>query len=154
MNIAIGSDHAGYIYKKEIINVYKTNNIIKDFGTFSKYKSVDYPDFIHPVADFVSKNIFTFGIILCSTGNGVAMTANKHRNIRAALCWRSDISRLARCHNNANICCIPASFISLEATIDIIDIFLKSKFEFGRHTKRVYKIEFYNNNCHENKNRK
>lgn len=141
LKIAISSDHAGFIYKKILIEFLEGKGyFVKDFGCFSE-DSVDYPDFAHIVAKEVEKKNFEKGIILCGSGNGVAMAANKHKNIRAAICWTKVITRLSRTHNNANICCIPARFISVEETKDFVEIFLKTEFEKGRHERRVKKIE-------------
>jgi len=140
LNLAIASDHAGYETKAEIIAFLESNgHTIKDFGCFSS-ESVDYPDFAHPLAVAVSTKEFDYGITLCGSGNGINMTANKHQGIRSALCWNKEISELARLHNNANICSLPARFISINQAIEIIDIFLKTSFEGGRHLKRINKI--------------
>lgn len=138
--IAIGSDHAGFEYKAEITNYLKENGYeVKDFGAHS-LDSVDYPDFAHPVATCVEKKEADLGILICGSANGVAITANKHQDIRAAICWEEDISALARQHNNANIVCIPARFIELNKAIKITEIFIKTDFEGGRHQNRVNKI--------------
>ncbi len=139
-SIAIGSDHAGFEYKAALITWLKENNYtIKDFGTHS-IDSVDYPDFAHPVASAVENNEFNFGILICGSANGVAITANKHQGIRAAICWQEDLAVLARGHNNANVLCIPARYVSLALATTIVDKFLHSPFEGGRHEKRVEKI--------------
>lgn len=138
--IAIGCDHAGFEYKQQIIDVLAHNNfLVKDFGTYS-LDSVDYPDFAHPVANCVEINEAAFGILLCGSANGVAITANKHNNIRAALCWNNEVAKLTRQHNNANIICIPARFVSVDDAIDMINIFMQTTFEGGRHQNRVDKI--------------
>jgi len=138
--IAIGSDHAGFEYKEAIIDFLKSMDIqSEDFGTHSS-DSVDYPDFAHPVAKLVDSKEVELGILICGSANGVAMTANKHQDVRAAICWEPEISALARQHNNANICCIPARFISIEQAKEIIQIFLDTEFEGGRHGRRVGKI--------------
>ena len=139
-NIAIGCDHAGYTMK-EYIKQKLTNEgyEVKDHGCFSDEK-VDYPDFAHPVANAVAEGISDKGILLCGSGNGVCMTANKHKEIRAALCWNAEISKLSRLHNDANILCLPARFISNELADEIVKIFLTTDFEGGRHEKRVNKI--------------
>ena len=140
MKIVIGNDHAGVDYKNQIVEyLKKQNHEIVNFGTNTE-ESVDYPDFIHPVSDFVSKNTDNTGIIICGSGNGVAMTANKNQKIRAALCWNTEISKLSRMHNNANIISIPARFVSAEEAIDMVKIFLETEFEGGRHNIRVNKI--------------
>jgi ribose 5-phosphate isomerase B len=139
-NLYIGSDHAGYLYKIQIIKVLEdTGYEVTDLGTFSEEK-VDYPDYAHLVAESVEKNNYSKGILICGSGNGVCMTANKHKNIRAALCWTTEIAYLARMHNDANIVCIPARFINIELAVAIIKIFLTTKFEGGRHERRVKKI--------------
>ena len=138
--IAIGSDHAGFDYKVELIKWLNQKGIqVQDMGVYEN-KSVDYPDFAHPVASSVEKSESAFGILLCGTGNGVCMTANKHQHIRAAMCWDSDIAKLVRQHNNANIICLPARFIALEFAKSLIDIFIETPFEGGRHARRVDKI--------------
>ena len=138
--IAIGSDHAGYEYKEAIIKALEEKKIVcLDKGTDS-LESVDYPDFVHPVADSIEAGLASIGIIVCSSGNGVAITANKHQGIRAALCWNNELASLARLHNDANIISIPANFISLEEAISMVEIFLSTDFEGGRHARRVGKI--------------
>ena len=140
MKIAIGNDHAGVEYKNEIIKYLKLEKIkVKNFGTNSE-ESVDYPDYIHPVSNFVKKNKNSFGIIICGSGNGAAMTANKRSKIRAALCWNEELSILARQHNDANIISIPARFVTLDSALKMVKLFLKTKFDGGRHQKRVDKI--------------
>ncbi len=139
-SIAIGSDHAGYEYKEAILKALEEKNIIVlDKGTDSN-DSVDYPDFVHPVADAVEANLADLGIIICGSGNGAAMTANKHQGIRAALCWNNELASLARLHNNANVLSIPARFMSLEEAVSMVEIFLDTEFEGGRHARRVDKI--------------
>lgn len=140
MPIAIGADHAGFEYKTAIVkHLNKSGYQVSDFGTYSE-NSVDYPDFAHPAAYSVEKNETTCGILICGSANGVAITANKHQGIRAALCWQKEIAELARKHNNANMICLPARFISLQNALDIIDTFLNTSFEGGRHETRVNKI--------------
>lgn len=140
MNIAIGGDHAGFEFKKKLVKYLSDNNHeVKDFGPFSE-DSVDYPDFVHPVAIGVSESSYDFGILICGSGNGVAMTANKHQDIRAALCWENSLAALSRQHNNANIICIPARFLNYELAQQMTDTFLSTKFEGGRHQNRVNKI--------------
>ena len=138
--VAIGSDHAGFEMKEFVISFIEGKEIpFKDFGALST-DSVDYPDFAHPVADAVEKGECSLGILLCGSGNGVAITANKHQHIRAALCWDDEIASLARKHNNANILCIPARFVSEGVAEEMVDVFLKTAFEGGRHAGRVNKI--------------
>jgi ribose 5-phosphate isomerase B len=141
MKIAIGGDHAGFGYKKSIIQMLtKSGHTCIDFGTDSE-ASVDYPDYIHPLAKAIETKKAELGIIICGSGNGVAITANKHQDIRAALCWKRELSALARQHNNANVVAIPARFISLRMAKDIVRIFLDTPFEGGRHARRVDKIK-------------
>ena len=138
--IAIGADHAGFEYKELLKKWLEKNGYpVKDFGTYST-DSVDYPDFAHPVASAVEKKEFTLGLLICGSANGVAITANKHQGVRAALCWNEEVAELARHHNNANIVCIPARFVSYEVAQRILDRFLHSNFEGGRHERRVEKI--------------
>jgi ribose 5-phosphate isomerase B len=138
--IAVGADHAGLEYKTAIVQWLNSNQYnVHDFGTYEA-TSVDYPDYAHPVASAVEKKECEFGILFCGSANGVAMTANKHQGINAAICWQKDIAELARLHNNANIICIPARFVSVELAIQMIDIFMKTNFEGGRHQNRVDKI--------------
>ena len=138
IKIAIGADHAGFEYK-ELLKSYLSEYEIKDFGTYST-ASVDYPDFAHPVASAVESKEFTFGILVCGSANGVAITANKHQHIRAAICWLNELASLARKHNNANIICIPARFVSEELAKEMTTTFLNTAFEGGRHEGRVDKI--------------
>lgn len=138
LKIAIGSDHAGFAYKQELIK-YLDAAELKDFGTYSA-DSTDYPDFAHPVASAIESGEFDFGILVCGSANGVAITANKHQGIRAAICWQPELASLSRRHNNANIVCIPERFISLEDAKLIVDLFLTTEFEGGRHANRVNKI--------------
>jgi ribose 5-phosphate isomerase B len=139
-NIIIGSDHAGFELKTKIIEYLKNNDYnVEDVGCYS-IESVDYPDFAHKVASAVNKGNFTKGILICGSGNGVCMTANKYKNIRAAIAWNKQIAYLARLHNDANIICLPARFISQQEAIEIINVFLNTDFEGGRHLIRVKKI--------------
>lgn len=139
--ISIGCDHAGYPYKEAIINYLKEKGYeVSDFGTNSG-DSVDYPDFVHPVAQSIQDKKADLGIIMCGSGNGVAMTANKHQGIRAAICWNRELAELARQHNNANIISIPVRYVSQETALDMVDAFLCTQFEGGRHQKRVEKID-------------
>lgn len=138
--IAIGSDHAGFEYKEAIKKwLEKKNYIVKDFGTYS-LDSVDYPDFAHPVATSVETNEASFGILFCGSANGVAITANKHQGVRAGLAWENDVAKLIRRHNNANIICIPARFVALPLAEEMIENFIETPFEGGRHANRVNKI--------------
>ena len=140
MKISIGNDHAGVAYQKAIAKSLKTSGYeVIRHGTHTE-ESVDYPDFIHPVAKDVSSKKTAFGIIICGSGNGAAMTANKHQDIRAALCWTNELVALARQHNNANILSIPARFVSEEAAVVFVTTFLTPPFEGGRHQRRVEKI--------------
>ena len=138
LSIAIGSDHAGFEYK-ELLKNFLENSEIKDFGAYSA-ESADYPDFAHPVASAVESGEFKFGILVCGSANGVAITANKHQGIRAAICWNEELAGLARMHNNANVLCIPARFITPELAKAITNRFLTTDFEGGRHANRVDKI--------------
>ncbi|MFZ9661451.1 MAG: ribose 5-phosphate isomerase B [Chitinophagaceae bacterium] len=139
--IAIGSDHAGFEYKEEIKQYLESKGLpIKDFGAHSK-DAVDYPDIAHPVSSAVENGDCGFGILFCGSANGVAITANKHHGIRAAICWDSPIAELARKHNDANIICIPARYVSMEIVIQMVDTFMSTEFEGGRHTNRVNKIK-------------
>ena len=141
MNISIGNDHAGTNYKLELLSYLTTQgHTVINHGTDDE-DSMDYPDTIHPVADDVSSHKSDIGIIICGSGNGANMTANKHKSIRSALCWNSHIAVLARQHNDANILSLPARFISLEEAKKIIDIFLSTEFEGGRHQRRIDKID-------------
>jgi ribose 5-phosphate isomerase B len=138
--IAVGADHAGFEYKEAIIQWLKEKGFaVTDMGTNSS-ASVDYPDFAHPTANQVEAGIAAFGILFCGSANGVAITANKHANIRAGLCWENEVASLVRMHNNANIICIPARFVSLETAKEMIITFMQTAFEGGRHATRVGKI--------------
>jgi ribose 5-phosphate isomerase B len=140
MTIAIAADHAGFELKKVIIQQLETKEIqCKDFGTNSS-ESMDYPDVAHPLASAVERGEFSLGILICGSANGVAMAANKHAGIRAAICWNEELAELARLHNNANVLCLPARFISVEKALEIVQTFLSAKFEGGRHQRRVEKI--------------
>lgn len=139
--IAIAGDHAGFVYKEFIkLNINKLGYTVKDFGTFSTDR-VDYPDLIHPLASAIDSGILRTGIILCGSGNGVAMVANKYKGVRAAVCWNEEITRLARLHNNANILALPARFITESMAFELVKIFLTTDFEGGRHEIRVAKIQ-------------
>lgn len=140
MRISIGNDHAGPEYKKAIVAFLEAKGYeVINHGTDSS-DSVDYPDFGHPVAEDVESGNVNFGIIICGSGNGIAMSANKHQGIRAAVCWTKEISALARQHNNANIISIPARFTSVHQAVEMVDTFLTTEFEGGRHALRVNKI--------------
>jgi ribose 5-phosphate isomerase B len=140
MKIAIGNDHAGPDYKIAIVNMLKAKGYeITNYGT-DTVDSVDYPDFGHPVANDVSEGKVDFGIVICGSGNGIAMTVNKHPKVRAALCWTKEIAALARQHNDANIISIPARFTSISQAVEMVEMFLNTDFEGGRHQNRVDKI--------------
>ena len=140
MKIAIGNDHAGTEYKFAIVEALKSLDIeVNNYGTDAN-DSVDYPDFIHPVANDVENKQADLGIIICGSGNGAAMTANKHQKVRAALCWTKELTALAKQHNNANVLSIPARFVSLPQAIEMVKTFLNTEFEGGRHERRVNKI--------------
>jgi ribose 5-phosphate isomerase B len=138
LRIAIGADHAGFNYKQALAAILNVAEV-KDFGTYSG-ESVDYPDFAHPVALAVESGAYDLGILVCGSANGVAITANKHQGIRAAICWNTELASLARQHNNANIVCIPARFISIDEAKAIVKTFLDTGFEGGRHANRVNKM--------------
>ena len=143
MKISIGNDHAGTFYKFRIIEyLNKRKFIIKNHGTDSEL-SVDYPDFVHPVVHDIINNSYNFGILICGSANGVAMTANKYSKIRAGICWNKDIVSLIRLHNNANILCIPARFTEIKDVLGMVDIFLATEFEGGRHQNRINKISSF-----------
>jgi len=140
MKIAIGGDHAGFDYKSLLMNVLQNaGNEVIDKGTFS-LDSCDYPDYAHQVAASVENGEAELGVLICGSANGVAITANKHQGVRAALCWTAEIAQLARSHNDANIVCIPARFVSTEIASEILSTFLSTAFEGGRHQNRVNKI--------------
>ena len=139
--IAIGSDHAGVEYKAAIIEFLKAEGYeIQDFGP-ANADSVDYPDFAHKVGEAIESGAYSRGLVFCGSGNGVNMTVNKHKGVRSALCWNEEIARLARAHNNANVCALPARFIPAQDAWRIVKMFLTSEYEGGRHEKRVDKIE-------------
>ncbi len=140
MKIAIGNDHAGTEYKLAVIGLLKSMKIeVQNYGTDGT-DSVDYPDFVHPVAKDVENGEVDFGIIICGSGNGASMTANKHQKVRCALCWNKEIVSLAREHNDANILSLPARYISLPQALEMVKTFLETKFEGGRHERRIEKI--------------
>ncbi|HEK19952.1 ribose 5-phosphate isomerase B [Mucilaginibacter sp.] len=138
LKIAIGADHAGFDFKQAILSMFD-NITFNDFGTYSA-ESADYPDFAHLVANAVESGEADFGILICGSANGVAMTANKHQHIRAAICWKRDLAVPARTHNNANVLCLPARHMSLDEAKATIETFLTEEFEGGRHARRVDKI--------------
>ena len=138
--IAIAADHAGYFLKEKIKKYLISEKYeIKDFGSYTE-ETVDYPDYAHPLADAVAKGDFDLGISICATGNGINMTVNKHQGIRGALCWNEEISKLARAHNDANLCALPGRFISESEALLIVKTFITTDFEGGRHKRRIEKI--------------
>lgn len=138
--IGIGCDHAGFEYKQQLISfIQSLGYVVKDFGTHST-ASVDYPDYVHPLCNEIEQGKIDQGVLLCGSANGVAITANKHQQIRAALCWRNDVAELARLHNDANVICLPARFISVDEAKEFVKTFLATAFEGGRHQTRVSKI--------------
>lgn len=140
MKIAIGGDHAGFQYKARFVDfLEQLGHEVQDFGPGSD-ESVDYPDHVHPLASSIAAEDNDFGILICGSGNGVAITANKHENVRAALCWNSELTKLSREHNDANILCLSARFIAYEYAEHLVDVFINTKFEGGRHLRRVDKI--------------
>jgi ribose 5-phosphate isomerase B len=140
LKLAIAADHAGFELKAQIIKYLQNRNImVKDFGSFSPAQ-VDYADYAHPLANAVERGECMAGISICGSGNGINMTVNKHQGIRSAVCWNEEIARLARFHNDANICALPARFITKEDAFRIIDVFLSTGFEGGRHIQRINKI--------------
>lgn len=140
LTIALASDHAGFALKNQVRLFLEDNGAkVHDFGCFSD-ESCDYPDYAHPLAEAVEKGEYEFGIVICSTGNGICMTANKHQGVRAALCWEKRLAQLARQHNNANVLGLPANFITVPQALDIVATFFQTDFEGGRHERRVNKI--------------
>ena len=140
MKIAIGADHAGFELKERMkIYLEKKGFELKDFGCYSDERA-DYPDYAHPVAKAVENNEVDFGLLMCGSGNGINMTANKHKGIRSALCWNTEIALLARLHNDANVLTLPARFITEEEALKCADVFFSTTFEGGRHADRVKKI--------------
>jgi len=138
--IAIGGDHAGFQLKEIIKSKLEAEGyFLEDFGPFSD-QSVDYPDFVHPIANSVESGEYNFGILICGSGNGVAMTANKHKGIRAAVCWNEMLAKLARAHNNANVLCLAGRFLDDELAMEIVETFLNTGFDGGRHINRIKKI--------------
>lgn len=140
MKVAIGGDHAGFEYKTKLVaKLVDLGHEVKDFGPFSD-ASVDYPDYVHPLSTAIENGEYELGIVICGSGNGVAITANKHQGIRAALCWNEELAALARQHNNANVLALPARFISYAEAEKLTETFLNTDFEGGRHQNRVSKI--------------
>jgi len=143
ISISIGSDHAGFELKKQIIDYLKNKSfIVIDKGCFSEERA-DYPDFAHHTAESVITKESEFGILMCGSGNGINMTANKHKGIRAALCWTSEIATMARQHNDANVLVLPARYITISEALKCVDVFLSEKFEGGRHQERIEKIDLF-----------
>tara|TARA_Y100000589_G_scaffold219710_1_gene207348 strand:- start:829 stop:1260 length:432 start_codon:yes stop_codon:yes gene_type:complete len=141
MKIAIGGDHAGFDLKQKVIQRLEEKGYkVRDFGPYSK-ESCDYPDYVHPLAQAVESKEFTYGIVICGSGNGVNMVANKYQGIRSGLCWDPSLAEMTRLHNDANILAIPARYISEDIGLEIVDTFIKTEFEGGRHQKRVDKIK-------------
>lgn len=144
MKIAIAGDHAGFGMKEEVLEYLKNQgHEVKDFGAFSS-ESSDYPDYAHPMATAIESGGYDLGISFCGSGNGINIAANKHQGIRSAICWNEEIAELARAHNNANICAIPARFVTKEKALAIIGAFLSAQYEGGRHQRRIDKIPFNN----------
>ncbi len=140
LKVAIASDHAGYEYKRKILSYLQEKNYTTaDYGPYTS-ESVDYPDTAHPLASAVESGEYEFGILICGSGNGVCMTANKHQGVRAGLVWDNEVAQLIRLHNNANVICIPARFVSQEKALEFVKTFLSTDFEGGRHQTRVSKI--------------
>lgn len=138
--VAIGADHAGYEYKEMLKSMLEANGwTVSDMGTHS-LDSVDYPDFAHPVAADVEQGKAAFGVLICGSGEGVCITANKHAGVRAALCWNNEVAQLSRQHNNANVICLPARFVSQDHAKEMLQSFIDTAFEGGRHANRVNKI--------------
>ncbi len=140
MKVSVGSDHAGFECKQAVIAFLELKGIlVTDHGCYST-DSVDYPDFVHPVGNDIDLKQADFGIVLCGSGNGVAMTVNKHKAVRCALCWNEEIAQLARAHNNANVLSIPARYVTLEIACNMVGVFIDTAFESGRHQRRIDKI--------------
>jgi ribose 5-phosphate isomerase B len=145
--IALASDHAGFEKKQLIIHFFNENGIpYMDFGCYSEERC-DYPDYAHIIAKAIDAGEYETGITFCGSGQGISMTANKHQNVRSGLCWNTEIARLAKEHNNANICAIPARFINDDETLAIVKAFLNAEFQGGRHAARIEKIPFYEKCC-------
>jgi ribose 5-phosphate isomerase B len=143
--IAVGADHAGFQYKEDLKEMLRKEGFTPDDKGTHSLDSVDYPDFAHPVASMVARGEAACGILVCGSGNGVCMTANKHADVRAALCWNVELAQLARQHNNANVLCIPARFVSYEDAVAMVEAFLSTPFEGGRHVRRVEKMQVAEN---------
>lgn len=140
MKVAIGGDHAGFEYKKIILRWLQEQNFeTADFGPYTP-DSFDYPDSVHPLCEAIENRDYDYGILICGSGNGVCMTANKHQGIRAGLVWDMEVVKLIRQHNNANVICLPARFIDAELAVEFVKTFLNTEFEGGRHERRVNKI--------------
>jgi ribose 5-phosphate isomerase B len=140
LKIAIGGDHAGFEYKQKILRWLQEQNFqTADFGPYTN-ESMDYPDTAHPLAAAVEKKTYDFGILICGSGNGVCLTANKHQNIRAGLVWDNEVAKLIRLHNDANVICLPARFISFDQALEFVKTFISTDFEGGRHATRVAKV--------------
>jgi ribose 5-phosphate isomerase B len=138
--IAIGGDHAGFAYKSQVIEFLQSEGYeVKDFGPFTD-ASVDYPDYVHPLSNAIENGEYALGIVICGSGNGVAITANKHQGIRAALCWNTELASLSKQHNNANVLAVPARFVDFDLTLQMVKTFISTEFEGGRHELRVNKI--------------
>lgn len=138
--VPIGCDHAGFELKQKVVSLLQSKGFeVKDVGCYSE-ESIDYPDFGHPVAEFVTANENTLGVVICGSGNGINMTVNKHQEVRSALCWTTEIAELARQHNNANILALPARFVHDELALEMVETFFSTEFEGGRHERRVNKI--------------
>ena len=146
LKVALAGDHAGYEYKHEIINQLESDGLItKDFGPYSA-ESCDYPDYVHPLSESIEKNEYDLGIVICGSGNGVAMTANKHQGIRCALAWNTELAEVAKLHGDINVLSIPARFVTLETAKEMVRAFIYTEFEGGRHEKRVNKIPIQSHN--------
>lgn len=142
MKVAFGGDHAGVEYKARLIEILNNQgHETKDFGSYNE-DSVDYPDFAHPLSTAVQNGEYNLGVLICGSGNGVAMTANKHAGIRAALCWNTELASLSKQHNNANVICVPARFVDYELAEKMVTTFVSAQFEGGRHERRVDKISY------------
>ncbi len=140
IKIAVGSDHAAYELKKKVVDLLKKKGYeVKDFGTYGP-ESVDYPDYVHPVAEAVESGEYRFGIVMCGSGNGVNMTVNKHQGIRSALCWDKEVADMARRHNDANVLALSARYVDEKVSLECVEAFLEAPFEGGRHKRRVDKI--------------
>ncbi len=140
LKVGIGCDHAGFDYKEDLKQILTERGfVVTDFGTYST-ESVDYPDYVHPLSEAIENHESDMGVLVCGSANGVAMTANKHQHVRAAVCWNNSIAELSRQHNNANVICIPARFVSREVAAEMMNCFIDTDFDGGRHMRRVEKI--------------